>query len=86
MQVKFFFFQSLLFKWRIAGIFYQKTIWTDVNFLDGSVLKTVSEQNFVFSHISIALAMTVILIQEKILKKTKYIKHKKLNITQTGAS
>ena len=44
-------FIHFLFEWRIACSFCQKTVWTNVKFLDGSVFKTEPKLNFGFPHI-----------------------------------
>jgi len=42
-------FIHFLFIWQIAYSFYQKTAWTDVKFLDGSVFKNCIRTEFWFS-------------------------------------
>ena len=46
-----------LFEWRIACSFYQKTIWTDVKFLDGSVFEKPNPNRILVFHTSIPITI-----------------------------
>ena len=46
-------------EWRIACNFCQKTVWTDVKFLDGSVLKKPNKNRILVFGTSLALRLLV---------------------------